>query len=213
MCIRDRLTNLPVSETLVGRDADTAALTQLLAEHRLVTVLGAGGIGKTRLAQAVARRLVGAYAHGVWWVDLSALSSPEQLVPAIAAAAGVRPTADHIREPPFHWLRDITPGPPCLDLFTGNGAPGSNDVRAEVASITACGRADARSWRRTGEGRRWSTGSTMSPRSHVRSRASTNAGPPGRSRATSSRTGRAIWRRSRPAPTRPDHCSRRGPRR
>lgn len=85
-----RLTNLPVTETLVGRDADTAALTQLLAEHRLVTVLGAGGIGKTRLAQAVARRLVGAYAHGVWWVDLSALSSPEQLVPAIAATAGVR---------------------------------------------------------------------------------------------------------------------------
>ena len=85
-----RLTNLPVAEALVGRDADTAALTQLLAEHRLVTVLGAGGIGKTRLAQAVARRLVGAYANGVWWVDLAALSSPEQIVPAVAAAAGVQ---------------------------------------------------------------------------------------------------------------------------
>ncbi len=85
-----RLTNLPVAETLVGRDADTAGLTQLLAEHRLVTVLGAGGLGKTRLAQAVARRLVGAYAHGVWWVDLAALSAPEQIVAAIAAAAGVQ---------------------------------------------------------------------------------------------------------------------------
>ena len=85
-----RLTNLPVAETLIGRDADTDALTQLLAEHRLVTVVGAGGIGKTRLAQAVARRLVGVHANGVWWVDLAALSSPEQLVPAIAAAAGVR---------------------------------------------------------------------------------------------------------------------------
>ncbi|MEO8753392.1 MAG: winged helix-turn-helix domain-containing protein, partial [Casimicrobiaceae bacterium] len=88
--VAPRLTNLPVAEALVGRDADTASLTQLLAEHRLVTVLGAGGIGKTRLAQAAARRLVGAFAHGVWWVDLAALSSPDQLVPAIAAAAGVR---------------------------------------------------------------------------------------------------------------------------
>ncbi|MEP7083772.1 MAG: winged helix-turn-helix domain-containing protein [Betaproteobacteria bacterium] len=85
-----RLTNLPVAETLLGRDEDTAALTQLMAGNRLVTVLGAGGIGKTRLAQAVARRLVGAYAQGVWWVDLAALSSPEQVVPAIAATAGVR---------------------------------------------------------------------------------------------------------------------------
>lgn len=86
-----RLTNLPThADELIGRDADIVALTQLLVGHRLVTVLGAGGIGKTRLAQAVSRRLVGAYANGVWWVDLAALSSADRIAPAIANAAGLQ---------------------------------------------------------------------------------------------------------------------------
>ena len=53
-------------------------------------MLGAGGIGKTRLAQAVSRRLVGAYANGVWWVDLAALTSADKIAPAIANAAGLQ---------------------------------------------------------------------------------------------------------------------------
>ena len=82
------LTNLPAAdEAPFGRDADMAALTQLLREHRLVTVLGAGGIGKTRLAQEVAGRQIDAHANGVWWVDLAALSTSDRIVPAIVNAA------------------------------------------------------------------------------------------------------------------------------
>jgi predicted ATPase/DNA-binding winged helix-turn-helix (wHTH) protein len=81
-------TNLPApQDSLVGREQDLAALRRLVSEHRLVTVLGTGGIGKTRLAQAVAGERVAAHAQGVWWVELGASAAPEHVVPAIANAA------------------------------------------------------------------------------------------------------------------------------
>ena len=87
--------NVPIAvDPLIGREADIAALLQWVAAHRLVTVLGAGGIGKTRLAQAVARERQGAHADGVWWVDLAALSAAEQIAPAIAMAADLQLGAD-----------------------------------------------------------------------------------------------------------------------
>jgi predicted ATPase/DNA-binding winged helix-turn-helix (wHTH) protein len=79
-------TNLPLCiEPLIGRQADIAVLSRLVADERLVTVLGPGGIGKTRLAQAVARALVDRHPDGVWWLDLAALSTGAQIAPAIAA--------------------------------------------------------------------------------------------------------------------------------
>jgi len=82
--------NLPEPlDALVGRAADIDALAGWVAEHHLVTVHGPGGIGKTRVAQAVARDLRGRYANGVWWVDLAALDGPHHLVAAIANAAGL----------------------------------------------------------------------------------------------------------------------------
>lgn len=80
-----RPTNLPdLLPPLYGRADEVRDVQALLREHALVTITGAGGIGKTRLAQEVAHGLVGAFAHGVWMVELAALTDPSLLVPTIA---------------------------------------------------------------------------------------------------------------------------------
>lgn len=80
--------NLPMHMgPLVGREDDLAALDRMLDVHRLVTVVGAGGVGKSSLALAAAHRRHAAHRRGVWWVDLAALSTADQIVPAIAKAA------------------------------------------------------------------------------------------------------------------------------
>jgi len=82
-----RMTNLPeaVSE-LIGREAELRAVTALATEHRLVSLIGAGGIGKTRLGLEVARHLLPRFPDGVFVAELGSLSSPE-LVPATVASA------------------------------------------------------------------------------------------------------------------------------
>ena len=81
--------NLPAPVTpFVGRRSEIAELTDLVGRHRIVTVAGPGGSGKTRLSLAVAERVLGAYAHGVWTID--AVSATTGLAPAMAAALGVR---------------------------------------------------------------------------------------------------------------------------
>ena len=76
-------------EALVGRDDDIATIRALLASHRLVTILGPGGIGKTRVALDVARAEIEAHANGAWWVDLAAVNAPERVAAAVADAAGL----------------------------------------------------------------------------------------------------------------------------
>ncbi|MEK6342481.1 MAG: BTAD domain-containing putative transcriptional regulator, partial [Curtobacterium sp.] len=73
--------------TLVGREADLAAVVDLLSRDRLVTVLGAGGLGKTRLAQAVAADLPDEV--GVVVVELASVAAPEDVLPALGAALGI----------------------------------------------------------------------------------------------------------------------------
>jgi len=80
--------NLPAAVTpFIGRRSEIAELKNLVGAHRLVTVAGAGGAGKTRLAVAVAEELRAAYPDGVWLVDLA----EDQPAEALAAAMGVRP--------------------------------------------------------------------------------------------------------------------------
>ena len=83
--------NLPAwLPLLIGRDADRRQLAALLRQHALVTVAGPGGIGKTRLAQAVAIDAVAETPGGVWWVDLAPLSDASLLTDAVAQAMGLR---------------------------------------------------------------------------------------------------------------------------
>jgi predicted ATPase/class 3 adenylate cyclase len=76
----------------IGRAQELAALRALLPQHRLLTLLGPGGIGKTRLSLQLARALLDdpAFADGVWWVELSPLSDAAQVPQALAAVLGVK---------------------------------------------------------------------------------------------------------------------------
>jgi predicted ATPase/class 3 adenylate cyclase len=86
-------TSLPVPPTaLVGREEDIERLHAILAGpgSRLVTLTGAGGIGKTRLAVQAAAGLADEFPDGLWWVGLAPVSGAEQVLGATAQVLGVR---------------------------------------------------------------------------------------------------------------------------
>ncbi|HEY7075471.1 MAG TPA: BTAD domain-containing putative transcriptional regulator, partial [Solirubrobacteraceae bacterium] len=101
--------HLPAAATpLVGREAELRELAALLrGGARLVTLTGAGGIGKTRLALQAGHELAGAFADGAHFVDLSHLSDPELVAGAIAGVLGV---ATQREEPPAAVLRSFLSG-------------------------------------------------------------------------------------------------------
>jgi predicted ATPase/DNA-binding CsgD family transcriptional regulator len=89
----------------VGRVAERAALAAALHENRLVTAVGPGGVGKTRLALGVAADVAGRFADGVWFVDLVPVTDAPMIAPAIADALGLgerqgRSVADNV----LGWL-------------------------------------------------------------------------------------------------------------
>src|ERR1700722_15995684 len=83
-------TNLPRPLTeLIGRDTELAEISNLVRAGRLVTLAGAGGIGKTRLALAVAGQLLSQFPDGVWLAEFSPLTDPSLLPATLAAAIGL----------------------------------------------------------------------------------------------------------------------------
>jgi predicted ATPase/DNA-binding SARP family transcriptional activator len=93
-----RVSSIPRPTTaMIGREAELAAAVQLLRDHRLVTLVGAGGSGKTRLAAAVASTSAEQLADEVCWVGLQSVWATDLVMPAIAQRLGARgDIAEHI---------------------------------------------------------------------------------------------------------------------
>ena len=87
--------NLPlVATSFVGRASEVAEIAALLQRRRFVTLVGSGGIGKTRAALQVAANVLEAWPDGVWFVELAPLASGEYIAPAIARALGIMLAAE-----------------------------------------------------------------------------------------------------------------------
>ncbi|MFI8516680.1 BTAD domain-containing putative transcriptional regulator [Streptomyces sp. NPDC085481] len=84
--LRARLTSF------LGRDDELDGLADELRSGRLVTLLGPGGVGKTRLSQEAAERVGGAWPDGVWLVELAPVTDPEAVTEAVLGAVGARET-------------------------------------------------------------------------------------------------------------------------
>ncbi len=97
-------TNLPhYLDTFVGRSAELSELKALLAKSRMVTLTGAGGSGKTRLAAELGRSCLDVWPGGVWWVDLASVEDPVQVPGAVVEALQL-PRQGSAQEVVCAWL-------------------------------------------------------------------------------------------------------------
>jgi predicted ATPase/DNA-binding SARP family transcriptional activator len=129
-------TNLPVQPTpLVGRETELEEVSRLLHESQLVTLTGAGGSGKTRLALQAVAEAVDEFEHGVWWVSLAPVRDPELVEPTIAQVVGAK---DRLTQ----WARGMETLlllDNCEHLLDGvagvvSGLAGASDVRVLATS-------------------------------------------------------------------------------
>jgi predicted ATPase/DNA-binding winged helix-turn-helix (wHTH) protein len=89
-----RPSNLPERVTeLIGREDAVEDVSTLVIAHRLITLVGTGGIGKTRLGLEVARNLLPRFADGVWLAELGPLTDPDLVPATVAGALGVMPVS------------------------------------------------------------------------------------------------------------------------
>jgi predicted ATPase len=79
----------PATTSLIGRESEVNDVKKALHEHRLVTLTGVGGVGKTRLALEVASRVGDEFPDGVWFFELAAVADPAAVPDAVAAVLGI----------------------------------------------------------------------------------------------------------------------------
>ena len=79
----------PATTSFIGRESEVAEVQAAVKAHRLVTLTGVGGVGKTRLALEVAARLADEFPDGVWFFELAAVTDPAAVPDAVAAVLGI----------------------------------------------------------------------------------------------------------------------------
>jgi predicted ATPase/DNA-binding CsgD family transcriptional regulator len=99
--------NLPIQPTsFLGREHDVEEVKSLVGQHNLVTLSGAGGVGKTRLALQVGAELLDGYPDGVWFADLAPISDPELVSSVVAKVLGISQQEDRrVDESIPRWLK------------------------------------------------------------------------------------------------------------
>ncbi|GAB3462242.1 LuxR family transcriptional regulator [Streptomonospora sediminis] len=126
--------NLPVeSDSLVGRDRDLSDLLRLLESDRTITLTGADGVGKTRLALRLAAQASASFADGVWLAALADLSTRAEVAARISGALGI---TEEARRDPVATLCDALSGRALLLVLDGyDGVPGHvAEISAALAS-------------------------------------------------------------------------------
>lgn len=139
-----RLTNLPADpRPLVGRDAELCRLRALLSDSaRLVTLVGVGGVGKTRLALAAGRQMLNGLPGGAFVVALAAVGEPAGVLPAVAQAIGVHdvegdplgPVVECIGERPMLLILDNFEQIPAAGPLAGELVAAAPSLRIIVTS-------------------------------------------------------------------------------
>ena len=103
-------TNLPAALTsFIGRENELNDITGLLAKHRLVTLVGTGGVGKTRLSIKVSEQQILMFSDGIWLVELAPIVDPQIIPQIIASILGIPVSAPQpVTETIFNFLRAKT---------------------------------------------------------------------------------------------------------